>query len=412
MKRILLTMVCAAALPFSPAVRASAPATAAAPDQTAAAPSPADQAYAAAIGMIYSSHPAQGNLRTENPRAWYTSMNERMLKFMEAARAFAAKYPDDPRRYNLLVQSSFTRPWFLTGFKPGFDAQPTEANLIIDQPALDHFLATQARYLSEVIVAPDATERQRGGAMYALLTEARSSAKEHNQPLDLAPITALVDRVLAAFPDQRALPVVEQYDAALQQQSPDAAKAFEARLQAMPGLAKALADAQAKQAAAAAAKARKLPALASLKFTAADGREVDLAQLRGKVVLIDFWATWCAPCEAEIPNVVANYRKYHDKGFDVIGVTLENSGVTPNDDAATAARKLAAAKKKMLAFTAAHGMPWPQYYDGKFWQNDLAKRFDVEAIPAMFLLDQNGNVVSTEARGPKLEAELKRLLKL
>jgi len=63
-------------------------------------------------------------------------------------------------------------------------------------------------------------------------------------------------------------------------------------------------------------------------------------------------------------------------------------------------------------FTTMTDMPWPQYYDGKFWKNDLSTRFGIASIPAMFLIDQDGRIVSTEARGPKLEAEIKRLLKL
>ncbi|MCM2273900.1 MAG: TlpA family protein disulfide reductase [Candidatus Didemnitutus sp.] len=149
-----------------------------------------------------------------------------------------------------------------------------------------------------------------------------------------------------------------------------------------------------------------------LAFTAADGREVDLKKLRGKVVLIDFWATWCMPCIEEIPTIKKVYAQYHDQGFEVVGITLENPSLGPKDTEEQKAKKLAAAREKMLAFTRKHEMPWPQHFDGKWWKNDIARRYAIDAIPAMFLLDREGLLVSTNARGEKLEAEVKRLLGL
>jgi thiol-disulfide isomerase/thioredoxin len=147
-----------------------------------------------------------------------------------------------------------------------------------------------------------------------------------------------------------------------------------------------------------------------IAFTAADGREVDLRQLRGKVVLVDFWATWCAPCIAELPTVKKVYSAYRDKGFEIVGISLENPGIRPNDSAEQRKAKLEKARMALLEFAQRENLPWPQYFDGKWWKNEIAQRYAVQSIPAMFLLDKNGMLVTTDARGPRLEAEVKRLL--
>jgi thiol-disulfide isomerase/thioredoxin len=129
----------------------------------------------------------------------------------------------------------------------------------------------------------------------------------------------------------------------------------------------------------------------NLKFTAADGSTVDLARMRGKVVLIDFWATWCGPCMNEVPNVVAAYAKYHDKGFEIVGISLDKS------------------KDTMLRVAAQKGMIWPQYFDGKGWNNEISTGFHIQQIPTMWLVNKNGLVATTEARG-NLDAEIAQLL--
>ena len=366
-----------------------------------------------AVWAIYNEQHPDPELRKHDPKAWFRFYDARMRKFSEAAWAFAAKYPTEPRRYEALIQSSYTRPYFLTGFKPEFDAAPRDTNLIVDEPALLAFWGRQLKILAEVVETPEATTRERGGAMVAYLVDSRAQARVKGMSFDVESAGPLVERALAKAANETILAVLQVYlDALRQADRTDAARALEAKVQANSTVAPLYAAQQAKRAAADAERARKLTALAALKFTAVDGREVEVAKLRGKVVLIDFWATWCGPCVAELPNVRKVYAAYHEKGFEVIGISLENPNARPGDTPDQTAEKLTAAKKKLVDFVTKNEMPWPQYFDGKWWKNDYATQFGVASIPAMFLLDKNGNIASQEARGPKLEAEVKRLLGL
>lgn len=118
----------------------------------------------------------------------------------------------------------------------------------------------------------------------------------------------------------------------------------------------------------------------AVQFTAVDGRAVDTDKLKGKVVLLDFWATWCKPCVAEVPDVKDAYEKLHSQGFEIVGISLDQD------------------QQPLQNFVKANNMPWPQYFDGKGFENKFAQQFGIDAIPAMWLIDKKGVLRDTNAR--------------
>jgi len=122
------------------------------------------------------------------------------------------------------------------------------------------------------------------------------------------------------------------------------------------------------------------------------GKSLSVANFKGKVVLIDFWATWCAPCVGELPNVIKSYEKHHDKGFEIIGVSLDQN------------------EAGLKSFTKDRNMTWQQYFDGKGWGNKLAQKYGIQSIPATFLLDGDGKIIGRDLRGEALEEAVAKAL--
>ncbi|OAM87787.1 TlpA family protein disulfide reductase [Termitidicoccus mucosus] len=368
----------------------------------------ADRDYAELENLLKAAPPEGIDPRGREGWLW---REEKYKRYAVGTLAFYKNHPSDPRRWEGIVQRGYTSPSFITGFKPGFDENPSWGGLIADEAALAEFRAGQTALLRELELASDTTLHQRIGAAGWLFDAVKREAVQNPSGETRERLRVAVKDFMAKFePELNAAEiagsVAESFLDLLREQDASAAAEYEETLRrSRHASLREVADKEARALA-------RLAGAGKIKFTAADGREVDVGAMRGKVVLIDFWATWCGPCIAEIPNVVAVYDKYHDKGFEVVGITLENTGVTATMEEAQKEKRLAAAKAKMLKFAADKKMPWPQHYDGKGFGNDFAVQFGIQAIPAMVLIAPDGTIVSTSARGPKLESEVRRLLGL
>jgi thiol-disulfide isomerase/thioredoxin len=251
----------------------------------------------------------------------------------DVAKEFAEKFPQDPRRWQIRM----------------FDVMTASARPALGLPVHGEMKAT----LAEVVNATDAEAKVKGDASAALLLIAAEDLEDGKSDSDAW--ATQVEEHLKKYPDSQLNPQLKEK---------------------LDGI-KMLADLKTKP--------------LDIKFKAVDGRQVDLAAMRGKVVLVDFWATWCGPCVGEVPNVLKTYEKFHPKGFEIVGISLDKN------------------QRALDVFTKENKMAWPQYFDGKGWGNEFATKFGIRSIPAMWLVDKKGMLVSTNARDALEELVEKQL---
>ncbi len=357
--------------------------------QDATPPADAAQAELDALRALTTSQPPP-NLSGADHYRWFDGLTR---KIGADAFAFIAKHPDDPRRWHaaLILQQRRFHPRFVVSI--GDDYATVGEKAVVRDTAAETAWSARVDELEKQLRAandlpPEVREQIEFFDLMAVFQPAYMAAQE-KKPFDLARVETEMNAFLARWADSNSGRGLLTMFVRL---------AMTARGQGEAEVLRPFAESPNRGARDYVNDRLRFFELSQrpfeLKFTALDGREVDLAALRGKVVLIDFWATWCGPCIAELPNVKKAYAELHEHGFEIIGISLDHE----RD------------RQKFAALVAKEGLPWPQRFVGKGWEDPVAKEYTVMAIPAMFLLDQKGMLVSTDARGEKLAQEVRRLL--
>ena len=278
---------------------------------------------------------------------------------------FTTRYPDDPHRWDaeLLELKTIVFPTPVAERRVSFDQQE--------------------KLLAEILASPGASAEVKQNAERSILFQHLDHLDLIDTPTQAAALEARLTDFIARHPsDSKANALQVRRLDLLQKADPAKAAALLASLSTStdPKVADAARGRQEQQ------------ALANTpldwKFNAVDGTPVDLAQWRGKYVLVDFWASWCPDCLREMPDVLAAYRQYHRRGLEVIGVSLDD-----DHDALT-------------AFTKKHVMPWPQFFDGQGYATPYAAKYGVRGIPEMWLVDKSGRVAAAGLHGSQLDARL------
>ncbi len=293
-----------------------------------------------------------------------------------AADAFAARYPKDPRQLGAQLCSlqATTQLARMPGAEAGTKPDP----------------AKQSALIAEILASPDVPEEVKGEAAF-FQTMSLTEKMDPEKPETVNAFFKAGDEFLAKYGSHKLASQMRkvQLQIASQNSTPESQAVLE---KIAAGDDEQLAKGAKQQL----DKAKKMAELKTkpveLKFTATDGKEVDLEKLRGKVVLVDFWASWCGPCISEMPNVVATYKKLHEKGFEILGISLDQD------------------KTAMEGSLAKLGMTWQQHFDGKGWKNDISSSFGINSIPAAWLIDKKGMLRETALRGEALGAGVEKLL--
>jgi thiol-disulfide isomerase/thioredoxin len=340
---------------------ASGAASPASSDQTAGAQS-ADVAYAKVDAS--QKQPAVKFATREEAQAWLA--NQQTL-----GKAFVKDFPNDPRNASarLITLRAGLQERRLTGKAETPDAERAKFDELINAKDVPLPIKAEAAFLRALTYASELQARP-GSYNDFHAAAADFAAKYAAHPLSTQ-MKEMDFRVLSEDPTSQADELLKKYSTGEDERMAVAAKALILKRAKMVEL-----------------KSKPL----ELNFIASNGKEIDLTSLRGKVVLIHFWATWSPPSLAELPNLVETYKKFRPKGLEVLGICLDQE------------------KAKMVETTKKLGMEWDEHFDGGGWKNKVSSGLGIDSIPATWLVDKKGNLRLTGLRGPALDAAIEKLL--
>ena len=311
------------------------------------------------------------NATVVTPGQFAAILKKKMARFDRLAADFRARFPEHPLRWKVLLLEAVNLP-------------------LREQAGLPVAAEKSAgAMLGAILAAADATAEVKSDASVQRLMLTAEEVGDKKLKLDDW------EKMLAAhwrdFPDAGDNASLEELHLGMTEEfAPARVEALLAELAKHKDAA--IADMAKEKQTARKAMAELKSKPVELKFKALDGTEVDLAKLRGKVVLVEFWATWCGPCMAELPKVSAAYEKLHGKGFEVVGISLDEDEV--------ALKRVLKTKK----------IAWPQHFDGRGWENEIAHRFGITALPTMWLVNKEGMLVEVNPEGDLAE-KIGKLLK-
>ena len=311
---------------------------------------------------------------TDKPASREAAMTQAQTWFgaqQQAGEAFAKAFPTDTRRWQakLIALRAGGQMRRLAGQSTDMAAERARLDEIIAAADAPVPVQAEAAFLRAMTLTADFKVKPES---YLVFHQAAADFATKYAANPLAPKMQELDlRVLADDPTPQGAELLKKYAASTDAKQAEAAKGIIAKREKMADI-----------------KSKPI----ELQFTATNGKDVDLALMRGKVVLVQFWASADGPSMAEMPNVISTYRQLHPKGFEIVGISLDQD------------------KDAMQVTMKKHGMEWAQYFDGAGWKNKISSGFGIESIPAAWLIDKKGRLRETGLRGEALGQAVAKLL--